>query len=41
MEAFATLLVLIVTILVLAGLDVSALRWGADSRMPLGDDHRR
>ena len=38
MEAF---LAIVVGILALAALDVAALRWGADSRPNLADDHRR
>lgn len=38
MEAVITLFVLVVG---LVGIDVAALRWGADSREPMTDDHRR
>ena len=38
MEAIITLLALIVGLM---ALDLAALRWGADSRYALPDDHRR
>lgn len=38
MEAIVTLLALIVGLM---ALDLAALRWGADSRDALPDDHRR
>ena len=36
-----TLFVWIVVIAALVALDAGALHWGADSRDPLPDDHRR
>ena len=38
MEAIVMLMVVVIG---LALLDVAALRWGADSRDPIADDHRR
>jgi hypothetical protein len=38
MEAF---LAIVAGVLVLVALDVASLRWGADSRPNLADDHRR
>ena len=37
----AALLVLLLVGAVIAALDLIALRWGADSRPGIGDDHRR
>ena len=38
MEAF---LALVVAIIALIGLDLAAVRWGADSRPGMADDHQR
>ena len=38
MDALAPFIALV---MVLAGFDLAALRWGADSRRTIGDDHRR
>jgi hypothetical protein len=38
MEAFLALAIAAVAVL---GFDVASLRWGADSRPTLADDHRR
>jgi hypothetical protein len=38
MEAF---LALVVAIIALIGLDLAAVRWGADSRPGMVDDHQR
>ena len=35
------LFALVAIIVGLVGLDLAALRWGADSREPIGDDHAR
>ncbi len=34
-------IILISLVLAVAGFDLAALRWGADSREPMPDDHRR
>ena len=41
MEAIVLILVLAVIIVGLAALDVASLRWGADSRPQVTDDHAR
>jgi hypothetical protein len=38
MDALAPFLAFVI---VLAGFDLAALRWGVDSRTQIGDDHRR
>lgn len=38
---FALLLVVSVVVGALVALDIAALRWGADSRDQIADDHRR
>jgi hypothetical protein len=38
MDAIATVLVIVIG---LVGFDFAALRWGADSRDRIADDHRR
>lgn len=38
MDALIALLVILVSFV---GLDLAAVRWGADSRPPIADDHRR
>lgn len=41
MEAISALIVTIVAVVALAGFDLAALGWGADSRPELADDHQR
>lgn len=41
MEVISALVAAVVAIVALAGFDVAALGWGADSRPELADDHRR
>ena len=41
MEAISALIVTVVAIVALAGFDLVALGWGADSRPELADDHQR
>jgi hypothetical protein len=38
MEALIALVAILVS---LVGLDIAAVRWGADSREPMSDDHAR
>jgi hypothetical protein len=38
MDAIATLIAIVA---VLVGFDLAAVRWGVDSRDPIGDDHAR
>ncbi len=35
------LIALVVILVALVGLDLAALKWGVDSRDPIGDDHAR
>ena len=37
----AVTIVLVSFVLILAALDAASIRWGADSREPMLDDHRR
>ncbi|HEV8546573.1 MAG TPA: hypothetical protein VGQ64_09785 [Candidatus Limnocylindrales bacterium] len=41
MDALVVAFVALLAIIVLLGLDLAAISWGADSRPGLADDHRR
>jgi hypothetical protein len=41
MDALVVAIVAFLAVLVLLGLDLAAISWGADSRPGLADDHRR
>ncbi len=41
MEAMSAIVAVVAAIVVLAGFDLAALGWGADSRPHMADDHRR
>jgi hypothetical protein len=41
MELLSVSLVVALLLVVFGGLDLAALRFGVDSREPIGDDHRR